>query len=75
VDPEQRAALYGQFQELFAEEVPAVLLYHPIYTYGVNRKIQGVQIGPLVHPSDRFATANRWYVATRRVIVSQAETR
>jgi peptide/nickel transport system substrate-binding protein len=73
VDPTQRAVLYHQFQELFAEEVPAILLYHPIYTYGVSRKVQGVQIGPLMAPSDRFATAHRWYVATRRVIVSQAE--
>ncbi|HIE37541.1 MAG TPA: peptide ABC transporter substrate-binding protein [Anaerolineales bacterium] len=73
VDPTQRAVLYHQFQELFAEEVPAIFLYHPIYTYGVSRKVQGVQIGPLMAPSDRFATAHRWYVATRRVIVSQAE--
>ncbi len=75
VDPAQRAALYRQFQELFAEEVPAILLYHPIYTYGVDRKVQGVQIGPLMAPSDRFYAVDRWYVTTRRVIVSQTELR
>lgn len=75
VDPTQRAVLYHQFQELFAEEVPAILLYHPVYTYGVSRKVHGVQIGPLMSPCDRFATANRWYVVTRRIIVSQTEER
>jgi len=74
VAPMQREQLYREFQELFAEEVPAILLYHPIYTYGVSQKVKGVQIGPLGHPSDRFATVNDWYVVTRRVIVSQSET-
>jgi peptide/nickel transport system substrate-binding protein len=73
VDPTRQAALYREFQELFADEVPAVLLYQPIYTYGVGRKVQGVQMGPLMHPSDRLATISSWYIATRRVIVSQAE--
>lgn len=75
VDPAQRAELYHQFQRLFVEEVPAILLYHPIYTYGVDQKVKGVQIGPLMIPSDRLITANRWYVAVRRIIVSQAEAR
>ena len=74
VNPEQRAALYSEFQERFTQEAIAILLYHPVYTYGVDRKIQGVQIGPLMHPSDRFRTANQWYIASRRIIVSQAET-
>lgn len=72
-DPTRQAAMYREFQELFADEVPAVLLYQPIYTYGVDRKVQGVQIGPLMYPSDRLATISSWYIATRRVIVSQAE--
>jgi len=73
VDPTHQAALYREFQELFADEAPAILLYQPIYTYGVDRKVQGVQIGPLMTPSDRLATISSWYIATRRVIVSQAE--
>ncbi len=75
IDPTRQAALYREFQELFADEVPAVLLYQPIYTYGVDRKVQGVQMGPLMYPSDRLATISSWYIATRRVIVSQAELR
>ncbi|MBC7226340.1 MAG: peptide ABC transporter substrate-binding protein [Thermoflexales bacterium] len=73
VDPARQAVLYREFQELFADEVPAILLYQPVYTYGVDRKVQGVQMGPLMIPSDRLATISSWYIATRRVIVSQAE--
>ncbi len=73
VDPTRQVALYREFQELFADEIPAILLYQPIYTYGVGQKVQGVQIGPLMIPSDRLETISSWYIATRRVIVSQAE--
>jgi peptide/nickel transport system substrate-binding protein len=73
VSRDQREELYSEFQELFAQEVPAILLYHPVYTYGVDRKVQGVQVGPLMRPSDRFAAIEDFYMATRRVIVSQTE--
>ena len=46
-DREQRRTFYSQFQQIFADEVPALLLYHPVYTYGVRSKVHDVQIGPL----------------------------
>jgi len=71
-DRTRRAAMYGQFQKIFAEEVPALLLSYPVYNYAVDRLIHGVQLGPLLNSSDRFRTLDRWYIATRRVIVSVA---
>ncbi len=71
VDPNRQKEFYREFQELFAEEVPAILLYQPVYTYGVDQKIQNVQMGPLMYPSDRLSTLSSWYIATRRTIVSQ----
>jgi len=73
VDPQRRRGLYQEFQTIFAQEVPAILLYHPVYTYGVDRRVYGVQIGPLMRPADRLATVNRWHVAWRRTIISQSE--
>jgi peptide/nickel transport system substrate-binding protein len=75
VDTTQRQALYDEFQAIYAEEVPAILLYHPFYTYGVNETVKGVQIPPLMYPADRFATVNEWYVAWRRIIISETEAR
>lgn len=75
INDEQRSALYAEFQTLFAEEVPAILLYHPMYTYGVDEKVNGVQIPQLMTPADRFSTINRWHVAWRRIIISQTEAR
>jgi len=70
---ERRRELYYEFQETFAQEVPALLLYVPIYTYGIDERIHDPQIGPLTHPSDRFRTISDWWIVPRRVFVSEAE--
>lgn len=70
----KRKALYGRFQEIFAEEAPSLLLYYPVYTYGVNKRVQNVQIGPLNRPAERFNSFADWYIVTRRVPINQAPT-
>jgi len=73
VNRERRQGLYYEFQEIFAQEVPALLLYVPVYTYGVDEHIHDSQIGPLMHPSDRFRTISKWWIVPRRVFVSESE--
>jgi peptide/nickel transport system substrate-binding protein len=72
-DTTRRTELYRAFQEIFAEEAPAILLAYPTYNYAVDQVIHDVQIGPLQTPSDRFRTIHEWYIATRRIIVSAAQ--
>lgn len=67
----ERARLYQQFQTRFADQVPALLLYYPVYTYAVDARVNGVRLGPLTEASDRFATLPEWFTETRRVIVEQ----
>ncbi len=75
VSRDRRKELYDEFQTLFAQEVPALLLYSPVYTYGVDERIHDVQIGPLTYPSDRFRTISDWWIVSRRVFVSESEAR
>jgi len=72
VDQVQRMELYKKFQDIFAEELPALPLFHPIYSYGISKKVHGVTIGRLNEPSDRFRTIADWYVATRRITLREA---
>lgn len=67
-DSGRRAELYRRFQEIFADEVPSLLLYHPVYTYAVDERIKGVQLGPMGDPSDRFRNVTEWYIVTKRVV-------
>jgi peptide/nickel transport system substrate-binding protein len=63
-----RAKLYRNFQVIFAKELPALPLYVPVYSYGVDSQVQGVQVGALYEPSDRLATFTSWYLLTRRAL-------
>lgn len=59
----ERAKYYRNFQIIFQQDLPAIPLYYPIYTYAIDRNIQGVQVGPLFDPSDRFSNVTAWYLA------------
>ena len=64
-DRSQREVLYEEFQKVFVEEEPSVLLYYPVYTYAVSKEIRGVRLGLLLASEDRFRYADEWYVKTR----------
>jgi peptide/nickel transport system substrate-binding protein len=68
-----RTRLYRNFQVVFAKELPALPLFAPVYSYGVDSQVQGVQIPSLYDPSDRLATFANWYLLTRRAL-EPAET-
>jgi ABC-type transport system substrate-binding protein len=55
-----RITLYRRFQELFAQRAPALVLYYPLYIYGADSRLQGVQLGFLSSPSDRFRHLRDW---------------
>ncbi len=71
-DQSRRAELYRQFQVMFADQVPALILYYPVYTYAVDSRIHNVQLSPMIDPSERFESISRWYLKTKRVIVSES---
>jgi peptide/nickel transport system substrate-binding protein len=66
-DSEKRAAIYKEFQQILAKEIPAVFLYSPDYIYPVNKKVQGVGMESLVSPAKRFSDINLWYMKTKRI--------
>ncbi|HOE03177.1 MAG TPA: peptide ABC transporter substrate-binding protein [Anaerolineaceae bacterium] len=62
----ERTRLYHNFQAIFAEELPALPLYYPVYNYAVSEQILGVTMGPLFDTSDRLGTITTWYLTTSR---------
>jgi len=61
-----RARLYRNFQVVFSKELPSLPLYYPVYSYGVDAQVQGVQVAPMYDTSDRLAFISNWYLVTRR---------
>ena len=62
----KRADYYRSFEHRFRDQVPALFLYHPVYSYAIDSAVQGVSLGPLVDPSDRLAGIGEWYLVARR---------
>jgi peptide/nickel transport system substrate-binding protein len=62
-----RDKLYTQFATLIQEDMPAVFLYTPEFVYIVPEQLQGVQLGAITTPSERFQNVYEWYADTERV--------
>jgi peptide/nickel transport system substrate-binding protein len=62
----ERAKAYRNFQVRFTSEMPALPLFYPVYSYAVDGQVQGVRMGPLFDPSDRFANSYAWFLLAKR---------
>jgi peptide/nickel transport system substrate-binding protein len=62
VDLSERMRLYRNFQVLFMRELPSLPILYPVYTYAVSGDINGVNLGPVFEPSDRFNNVHDWYI-------------
>jgi peptide/nickel transport system substrate-binding protein len=65
-DTVERYKMYRNFQVLFSQEMPAIPLYFPIYSYAVDHQIQGIKIGPLYDSSDRFKNVVEWFLVAKK---------
>lgn len=65
LDVGERARLYRNFQVRFVDEMPALPLFYPVFTYAVDERVQGVTMGPLYDTSDRFATITEWFLVAQ----------
>ncbi|MDZ7844839.1 MAG: peptide ABC transporter substrate-binding protein [Anaerolineales bacterium] len=57
----ERERMYKNFQVRFMDQLPAIPLLYPMYTYGVSSQVNGVRIGPIFEPADRLKTITDWY--------------
>lgn len=65
-DTKTREQKYQEFQNILIEDLPAIFLYSPTYTYPVNKKIKGLNIPMIANPSDRFINIESWYIKTKK---------
>ncbi len=65
-DKNKRKEIYAKFQKIIQEEVPAIFLYQPIYSYMIDKEIKGVDISFIFSPADRFSNISQWYIKTKK---------
>lgn len=61
---EIRKEKYKKFQEIIAEEMPAIFLYSQAYNYVQSKKIKGFGVKKITLPRGRFADICEWYTET-----------
>lgn len=54
---------YQNFQRDFVERAIALPLYYPLYTFATSPNVDGVQLGFIASPADRFRTIGDWSLA------------
>ncbi len=67
---DERRELYRQFQVAFAEDLPSIPLYHPLYAYALPQSVKGVNLGLFYETSSRFLNVKEWYKETKRTFRS-----
>ncbi len=65
LDTGERTRLYRNFQIRFSQELPALPLYYPVYNYAISTEVQGVRMGALFDPSERFNTLASWFLLSK----------
>ena len=65
-DQEKKKEYYKEFQEIIADNIPAIFLYNTTYGYLVDQKIKDIKVDQITHPSDRFIDIEGWYIKTKR---------
>lgn len=69
LDQSLRQEKYFEFQNIIAEEVPAIFMYSPIYTYVQTKDVRGFNVTNILFPKDRFANVNEWYIKTGKKLI------
>ena len=62
LDTNVRIKDYKKFQEIIADEVPAIFLYQPVYIYKVYNKVRGIDLSGITNSWDRFYNIADWFV-------------
>lgn len=65
-DENVRKEKYHDFQRILNEELPAIFLYAPTYTYVQDKRLKNFDSTGLVIPADRFNTVTEWYLKTQK---------
>lgn len=67
-DDAKLTTLYEDFQKLVIEDVPAIFLYSPHYTYALDKSVRGFAVQRIIQPADRFANCIEWYLKTKSAL-------
>jgi ABC-type transport system substrate-binding protein len=66
----ERRPFYDTFLRLYDTDLPALTLFQHVYTFAVNGSVNGVTIGRIDSPRDRYQTFADWFMLYQDVTVA-----
>jgi len=66
----ERRKRLASLREAIADEVPAIMLYTPTYSFVIDKKIKNFNLGRIALKRDRLSNLPSWYVRESREIQS-----
>lgn len=57
-----KASRYSAFVDIWAKDLPAVVIYNPYYNYAQSDRVIGFDTKKVVEPSNRFYNIYDWYI-------------
>ncbi|MDT8307236.1 MAG: peptide ABC transporter substrate-binding protein [Anaerolineae bacterium] len=73
-DEDERQVYYDAFLGLYSRALPALTLYQHVENYAVSEAVNGLEIGRIDQPRDRYETLPAWFLLYRDVSVRCPET-
>ena len=67
-----RREQYYIFQQIFAEDSPALVLYNRVYTFILRDSVKNAQVSALTTTADRFQNFDDWYLMRSQTIEKPA---
>lgn len=64
-DVNARSANYQRFQMIILDALPVIFLDSSVFVYNLPKKIKGYEQETIIHPSERLADIDKWYIETR----------
>ncbi len=69
IDQSVRQEKYKEFQQIISEDLPAIFLFRPTYTYVLSKEIRGFSSSVIYLPHDRFNGINNWHTKTAKKLI------
>jgi ABC-type transport system substrate-binding protein len=66
----ERRPYYDTFLRFYNSDLPAITLFQHVYSYGVSSGVNGVEIGRIDSPRDRYESLGNWFMLYREVAVA-----
>ena len=66
-DRDERIEKFIEFNNELQNDIPAVFLYAPDFIYVAPNKVDGIRLGTITTPSERFLNVYEWYINTDSV--------